>query len=289
MEELFPAGFLKRLESLPLRLARAAGRGGTGGAASAWGGESDEFLGHAPYTVGDDLRRVDWPAYGRTGKLVLRTFRPGREDAVGLACDTSASMRVGDGGKLLFALRLSAAIGHVALSGGQSLLLSAGAVKLELPPGSRLPALLDALRRAFASHPVAFPGNQRHPTATRAARFVAITDGMDEPAAIQRAYSGFRRTSWVAVFAPDELSPTLNGRFNMVGAEGGAPLDIEIGQPELAAYGRELARHEQSWQTAATAARAKLLRAVSHEDPIEFLMDSRARMEVHAGPLGGRP
>ncbi len=59
---------------------------------SPYQGYSIEFAEHREYAPGDDLRYVDWKAYGRTDKLYLKQF----EDETNLICylvvDTSESM-----------------------------------------------------------------------------------------------------------------------------------------------------------------------------------------------------
>ena len=52
-----------------------------GGHRSPYFGQSVEFLQHREYARGDDMRRIDWAAYARTGEPVLKLFRA-EEDVV---------------------------------------------------------------------------------------------------------------------------------------------------------------------------------------------------------------
>jgi uncharacterized protein (DUF58 family) len=75
-----------------------------------------EFAAHRGYAPGDDLRHLDWYAYGRLEQRVMKTFRAEREAPVHLFIDASASMAfpVADA-KLGFSIALAAALAYVAL------------------------------------------------------------------------------------------------------------------------------------------------------------------------------
>ena len=79
-------------------------------------GQSVEFADYRPYTVGDDLRRIDWNLYGRLDKLFLRLFLEEEDLSATLVVDTSASMRYGSPQKLRYGLRLAATLGYVGLT-----------------------------------------------------------------------------------------------------------------------------------------------------------------------------
>jgi uncharacterized protein (DUF58 family) len=55
-------------------------------------GVSTDFAEHRPYTVGDDIRRVDWRLYGRTDRLYVKEFEAETNADVTLLIDVSASM-----------------------------------------------------------------------------------------------------------------------------------------------------------------------------------------------------
>src|SRR5262249_5926185 len=98
----------------------------------------------------DDPRYLDWSAYGRLERLLVRLFDEEQELEVHLLLDSSASM--GRGAKFDRARQVAAALGYIALSGLDHVAAcapSGGAVGGVLPPGrgrGRLPRLLDFLR-----------------------------------------------------------------------------------------------------------------------------------------------
>src|SRR5215510_6013220 len=75
-----------------------------------------ELANHKAYAPGDDLRHLDWNAYGRLDQRLIKTFRAEREAPVHLLIDASASMAVpAADGKLAFAIGLAAGLAYVAL------------------------------------------------------------------------------------------------------------------------------------------------------------------------------
>ena len=79
-------------------------------------GQSVEFADYRNYVVGDDLRRIDWNLYARLDKLFLRLFLEEEDLSVTVLLDTTASMDFGEPNKLLYAKRLAAALGYIALT-----------------------------------------------------------------------------------------------------------------------------------------------------------------------------
>lgn len=65
---------------------------GAGGMLRRDSGDSTEFHDHRLYTPGDDPRRINWAAYGRTGQLSLKLFRQEGRPLVDCLLDVSPSM-----------------------------------------------------------------------------------------------------------------------------------------------------------------------------------------------------
>ena len=114
--ELFDADFIAQLSGLSLVTRRKQTGGQRGDARSRKKGEGLEFADYRPYVEGDDIRRLDLGVYQRLGKLLVRLHEEEEDLSVHLLIDVSASMRTGDGAKLLFALRMAACIAYVSLA-----------------------------------------------------------------------------------------------------------------------------------------------------------------------------
>lgn len=87
---------------------------------SAMHGSSIDFAEHRPYQPGDELRTIDWRAFARTDRLLIRRFHDDRQLPVALIVDHSASMAYGEPRKHDTALVTAAAIGLLAIDQGDS-------------------------------------------------------------------------------------------------------------------------------------------------------------------------
>ena len=65
---------------------------GAGGLLRRDSGDSTEFHDHRLYAPGDDPRRINWAAYGRTGQLSLKLFRQEGRPLIDCLIDVSPSM-----------------------------------------------------------------------------------------------------------------------------------------------------------------------------------------------------
>ena len=135
---LTPA-LLIQLERLNLVSRRRHDNARQGSRASRLMGSSIEFSGYREYTPGDDWRHLDWNVYARLRQLQIKLREAEEALAVWLLLDTSASMA----GKLEFANTLAAALGYVALTGGDEVRLSL------LRDGAATPPLQQTSRRGF--------------------------------------------------------------------------------------------------------------------------------------------
>jgi uncharacterized protein (DUF58 family) len=79
-------------------------------------GSGVEFADHREYQPGDDFRYLDWNAYQRFDRLLVRLFEEEEDLAIYFILDTSSSMGFGRGEKLKYAQKLCAALAYVGLA-----------------------------------------------------------------------------------------------------------------------------------------------------------------------------
>ena len=113
---LLEPAVLRRLEGLAV-LVRRAVKGQMGGERRSMSrGRSPEFADFRNYTPGDDYRLIDWNAYARLDRFMLRLFVAEEELPLSLFVDLSGSMDWGRPNKAVTAKRLAGAIAYVALA-----------------------------------------------------------------------------------------------------------------------------------------------------------------------------
>ena len=112
---LLAPDFLRRLEGLELVSKKLLAGRMKGDRLSKRKGRGSEFADYRPYSMGDDLRFLDWNLYGRVEKLFLRLYREEEDLNVFLLIDTSRSMGFGSPTKFRYAKQVAAALGFVGL------------------------------------------------------------------------------------------------------------------------------------------------------------------------------
>ena len=153
-------GVLSRLAGFPLFARRPMQGSVSGRHPSPHRGSSVEFAEYRKYVPGDDLRRLDWRAYGRSDRFFVKEFEADTNLRCCLVVDTSGSMGFGSGGvsKLEYARRIAGALGHLALQQGDAVGLScvAGGIVRNIPPRrnpSHLMTVFDVLEQTAAAGP----------------------------------------------------------------------------------------------------------------------------------------
>ena len=146
---------LSRLGGLPL-FARKPMLGSVSGRhPSPHRGASIEFAEYRKYVPGDDLRRLDWRAYGRTDRFYVKEFEADTNLRCCVVLDTSGSMDFASAGttKIEYARKIAGALSYLAVQQGDAIGLScvANGIVSNIPP-RRNPAhlmhILDAIEQS---------------------------------------------------------------------------------------------------------------------------------------------
>src|SRR5688572_25329440 len=146
---------LARLAAVPLFARRAMQGNMSGRHMSPHRGASVEFAEYRKYVPGDDLRRLDWRAYGRNDRHYVKEFEADTNLRLCLVLDTSGSMRFGSTGvkKIEYARKLAGALAYLAVQQGDAVGLGclADGLVTSIPPRrnpAHLRAVFDLLERA---------------------------------------------------------------------------------------------------------------------------------------------
>lgn len=123
---LFDEATLRQLEQLTLIADKVRIGVMKGDRRSSKRGTSIEFADYRDYTRGDDLRRLDWNVFARLERPFIKLLEEEEDLAVHLLVDSSGSMEWPDDAfnKARYALRLAGALGHIALTTGDQVVVS---------------------------------------------------------------------------------------------------------------------------------------------------------------------
>lgn len=109
------AAFFDTLSRLRLSMGHKSSMNLTGNRKSVQKGSSTEFSDFREYMPGDDIRRIDWNAYGRLDRLYVKEYMEEKEAVISILLDTSASMEYGTKKKSELACMLVAAMAYLSL------------------------------------------------------------------------------------------------------------------------------------------------------------------------------
>ncbi len=110
------AAFFEKLSRFRLFMGHKTSMNLTGNRKSVQKGSSTEFSDFREYMPGDDIRRIDWNAYGRLDRLYVKEYMEEKEAVISILLDTSASMDYGSKKKGELACRLAAAMAYLGLN-----------------------------------------------------------------------------------------------------------------------------------------------------------------------------
>lgn len=241
--------FRRRLDRLALRMDAARLRQeGTGRRRLDGGGE--EWVDFRPYRVGDDPRALDWTLLARLDRAFVRRTRREATERVAIWVDTSASMGLGQPGKLQAAAELAAGVAAVALREGAEVALFADVGPRPIRTARRpsdLAGVLEELGRLRAAGANAIPLDALARHSRAAGRSVLITDLATAPDAALFALSIRRELALVHVLARDELEPRT-GLVRWRCPETGAELELDVDDAAVARYEALLSRRLEAWR-----------------------------------------
>ncbi len=247
-------------------------------------GGSVEFADFRTYAPGDDFRQIDWNAYARLERLFLKLFVAEEDLTIHVLLDSSRSMAWGDPDKWDYARRLAGALGYIGLVGLDRLTgaaLGESFTPLRALRGKKQAltwfSWLESLQSGGAVNPEAavreYLVQSRYP-----GPMLVISDLLGpgwEGALRMLAGRGYDLTV-LQLLAPQEVSPALDGDFQLLDSENGAAVEITADYDLLQRYQARL----QSWQEGLQAQCAALgahYVFIETSEPLETLLMSYLR------------
>jgi uncharacterized protein (DUF58 family) len=259
MAALLDPPLLRRLEGLALQVRRAVSGQMGGERRSKLRGRSVEFADFRSYSAGDDFRLIDWNAYARLDRFMLRLFVAEQELPLSIFVDLSGSMDWGRPNKAETARRLAGAIAYVALAALDRVRLTvfaAGPTSGGAPYRGRR-AVADLFSR-LQSFPAGGPTDYSKlvwPIARqRPGMTVFISDGLGESPidpALAALGSARQEGAVLQLLAPQELAPDWNGDARLRDAETGVEREFTLTPLTRTAYLDALAHRTQAIERSA--------------------------------------
>jgi uncharacterized protein (DUF58 family) len=238
--------FMARLDQLDLISRKLLAGKMKGERRSKRKGQSVEFADFRNYSIGDDLRFIDWNIYARLEKLLLKLFLEEEDLSLYILLDTSKSCDFGTPNKAFYIKQVAAALGYIGLVNYNRVTIAAMSNTVVADTG--------ALRgRSKVAQMIDFVGKlQPDGTSDLAAackRFalanrrkgvcVVLSDFFDKSGyenALRYVAGGNYDLFCVQTLSPQEIEPDLTGDLKLKDIEDSDEAEVSITQPLIKQY-----------------------------------------------------
>ncbi len=255
-------------------------------------GSSVEFAEHKEYSPGDEIKFIDWKAYGKFDKYYIKRFEEETELSAYFLIDSSASMGYAGkaASKLDCARTITAALAYFLLKQQDQVGLVVFDEKLRayLPPRARGGQLHELLRKLETLQAIGRSDLERALTyvsevAKRRSLIVVLSDLFGSEQADEKEWQGLRHLLLslramkhdVAVFQildDDELTLPFSGTSLFEAMEEGSELLVDPDETRRA-YRREIDRFVASYQQRFAEGDVEYHLVRSSDSPIDVVRD----------------
>ena len=250
----FNAAFFDTLSRLRLSMGYKSSMNLSGNRKSMQKGSSTEFSDFREYMPGDDIRRIDWNAYGRLDRFYVKEYMEEKEAYVSILLDTSASMDYGKKKKSDQAAMLAAAMAYLGLNNMDRVFLY-DVQRMNAPfvanGGKKaFPRLADWLMQAASSGSADIAAAIRQLPAKGPGITILISDFLQEEFVDPDSerlkqllrFLEYRRqkTVFLQVLAEEELNVELTGTRNLIDMEENSTLRLTLDASSIRIYEKAL-------------------------------------------------
>ncbi|HNV68066.1 MAG TPA: DUF58 domain-containing protein [Candidatus Ozemobacteraceae bacterium] len=279
--------FLREGEQAASRYAltspRRLPRGMSGNILGSGAGSSLEFLDHREYQPGDDLRHIDWSAYARTDKLIVKLFREEISPHCDILIDGSCSMALAETQKARSTVALSALLGQAAQNADCSCRAWFVTDQVRpLPNGHERPSLWEGLDFRFPGNPGESMLRQPPECKPHGIR-ILVSDlfwAIDPLPLLQRLAEKAAALFVVQILAQSDLGPTERGNIRLIDSETGLEKEIFLDDPTIQAYRDSLQRLQHNWNRSCSQVGARMVTVIA-----ESLLQTWDLQELVSGEL----
>ena len=229
-------------------------------------GNALEFSEYREYQIGDDLRRLDWGVYARSGQWMVKLYSEEVDPRCDIVLDNSASMAVCDE-KAAAAAGIAALLAQAAVNAGFSLAVWHCGAKLEKEARAAFPLEWSNCDFVSGTSPGEVFGSFAGAFQHRGIRF-AVTDLLwtEEPRNFLRRLSdGAMRTVVIQLLTREEQFPAVSGNVSLVDAESGEERELMVDESIVERYRERFGRHQELWSRAAEECGICLIRLTVEE------------------------
>jgi len=215
-------------------------------------GQGMIFEDHTTYTPGDDIRRVDWKAYARTGELFIKRFEEEKSVTVHILVDRSSSMDYGEAeNKYDYAGKLGLALAYMASNTNDRFRFSVFSETVTDISSARRKADLGGMVETLNNlrkTPESLIGPCLNDYGSRIQNksiVVVISDFLVDIEQVEDGLSAMKNTDTLLVNVLDdsEISPDMEGDKILKDPESGSTLRTYLSDKVKSGYRQKIERH----------------------------------------------
>src|SRR5690349_6968270 len=245
-ELLLDPTFMARLDQLDVMSRKLLAGKMKGERRSKRRGQSVEFADYRNYTIGDDLRFIDWNIYARLDRLFLKLFLEEEDLALYVLLDVSKSCDYGEPNKAQYLKKVAAALGYIGLVNYNRVTVAAMADGIVAETGAmrgrrRVSQMIDFIQKLEPSGSSHFAEACRRFALQHRQKGVCVV--LSDFFVKEGFESGLRYVAGgkydlfaVQTLSPQELEPDLQGDLKLRDIEDDDLAEVSITGPLLKQY-----------------------------------------------------
>lgn len=284
-DSIFDHVFFQKLNLLKLSTKMKLTHGMSGGRKSTAKGSSVEFSDFREYMLGDDIRRIDWNAYGRMDRLFVKLFMEEKEGLFHIFLDASKSMQYGNEKKSVLAQQIAGVLSYLVLNQLDRVYLNIMKAE-QLESGKGMTGRQSFQKILNTLENIIFEGDTNIPKAILSKPLkhsgvtIIISDFFDqhnlEDAIKYLAYKK-QEIYLVHILAKEEVNPMEEGTLEFIDSETRDQLRVTISKQVYKEYERMLKEFREHLKSIAKKYEATYIPVVTGEGLDKFLFAIGAR------------
>jgi uncharacterized protein (DUF58 family) len=238
--------FMARLDQLDLVSRKLLAGKMKGERRSKRKGQSVEFADFRNYSIGDDLRFIDWNIYARLEKLLLKLFLEEEDLSLYILLDTSKSCDFGQPNKAFYIKQVAAALAYIGLVNYNRVTLAAMSNTVVADTGSlrgrtKVAQMIDFISKLQpdGSSDLAAACKRFALANRRKGVCVVLSDFFDKSGyenALRYVAGGNYDLFCVQALSPQEIEPDLQGDLKLKDIEDNDEAEVSITAPLIKQY-----------------------------------------------------
>lgn len=272
--------FLAELERFNLALKKRSVETSEGEQKSPRSGQGMIFEDHKRYTPGDDIRKMDWKAYARTGEYFIKRFEEEKSVTVHILIDRSSSMDYGEHNKYEYASKLGLALAYMVSNTNDRFRLSVFSETVTDISSARRRAnvgsLVDTLNglRKTPDSRVEECLTEYGSRISNESIVVVLSDFLVDAEEVENGLSalGGTETVLVNVLSEEELDPSMQGDALLKDPESGSVLRTFLSKRIRSVYRDSIEDHTSSIEESALKHSSKYLKVNTGDEFFDSFM-----------------